>query len=180
MVGFRRLGTIWTLNPWFRDDGLMAVVEGVEVKYTNLDKILYPAAGTTKADVINYYLAVAPALLPGLAGRALTRKRWPGGVEAPPFFAKDLDSGTPAWMPRIQIAHSDGPKFYPLVDSPAGLAWLAQMNALELHVPQWRIESVGVLRAVRTGQRAVRYPDRVVFDLDPGPGAGLAECVEVA
>ncbi len=158
----------------------MAVVDGVEVRFTNLDKVVYPAAGTTKADIVNYYLAVAPLLLPGLAGRPLTRKRWPGGVREPPFFAKDLDSGTPAWMTRVQITHSDGPKFYPLVDSRAGLAWLAQMNALELHVPQWRIEPTGVTRAPVAGRRAVRYPDRVVFDLDPGPGVGLAQCAQVA
>ncbi len=158
----------------------MAVVDGVEVKFTNLDKVVYPAAGTTKAAVVDYYIAVAPLLLPGLAGRPLTRKRWPGGVEAAPFFAKDLDPGTPPWMPRIQIAHSDGPKFYPLVDSTAGLAWLAQMNALELHVPQWRIATADAPHPVSAGQRALRYPDRVVFDLDPGPGVGLPECVQVA
>ena len=66
------------------------MVDGVEVKFTNLDKVVYPATGTTKADIVEYYVAVAPLLLPGLAGRPLTRKRWPGGVEEPPFFAKDL------------------------------------------------------------------------------------------
>lgn len=78
---------------------------------------------------------------------------------------------------RVQIRHGSGPKFYPVFDSPAGLAWLGQVAALELHVPQWRIEYPAGPTKV-TGRTDERRPDRVVFD--PGPGAGLAECVDVA
>jgi len=158
----------------------MTTVEGLGVRFTHLDKVLYPATGTTKSEVIDYYVAVAPFLLPGEAGRPLTRKRWPAGVEEPAFFAKDLEPGTPSWMPRVQIPHTGGPKFYPLVDSAAGLAWLGQVAALELHVPQWRLDPPAAPHAAQPGRRIIRYPDRVVFDLDPGPGAGLAQCAQVA
>ncbi len=139
----------------------MAAVEGVEVKYTNLDKVLYPATGTTRADVINYYLAVATSLLPGLAGRTLTRRRWPRGVEAPPFFAKDLDSGTPAWMPRIQIAHRDGPKFW-------GLRLVDSRNQL-IYVPgPVGSAATGCGRRRRSGSRCRRVRGR-------GGGVGVVE-----
>lgn len=152
-------------------------VAGQEFKVSTPDRVFYPATGTTKANVIAYYLEIADAMLPHLAGRPATRKRWPDGVDGPEFFAKDLEVGTPAWLTRVQIRHSSGPKFYPVMDTPAALGWLGQVAALELHVPQWRIETdmPGV-----SATSTVRHPDRVVFDLDPGPGVGLAECVEVA
>lgn len=132
----------------------MASVDGLGMRFTNLDKVLYPETGTTKGQVINYYVAVVPYLVPGVAGRPLTRKRWPSGVEELAFFAKDLEPGTPSWMPRVQIRHTGGPKFYPLVDSAAGLAWLGQVAALELHVPQWRIDPPGGAPQLATpGQR---------------------------
>ncbi|GGM00823.1 ATP-dependent DNA ligase [Nakamurella endophytica] len=123
--------------------------------------------------MIGYYAQVAPALLPHVAGRAVTRKRWPDGVDAPPFFAKNMDPGAPSWVPRATLTHKRDSVTYPLVDSPAVLTWLAQSAALELHVPQWRVVQDG-----RGDRRA--EPDRVVFDLDPGPGVGLVECAEVA
>lgn len=154
------------------------LVDDQELRVTNPDRVLYPATGTTKLEVIDYYRRSAPATLPHLRARPATRKRWPEGGQGQPFFSKDIDPGTPAWLPRVQIQHGSGTKFYPIFDTPAALAWLGQVSALELHVPQWRIdEPTGP-----TGAPAAptRYPDRVVFDLDPGPGAGLAECVEVA
>ena len=83
-------------------------------------------------------------------------------------------------MTRVQIKHHSGPKFYPVIDTPAGLGWLGQVAALELHVPQWRIQPGAGPTAAASTTGATRFPDRVVFDLDPGPGAGLPECVEVA
>ncbi len=118
-------------------------------------------------------------MLPHLAGRPATRKRWPDGVGGSAFFAKDLEPGMPVWLSRVQIRHRSGPKFYPVFDTPASLAWLGQVAALELHVPQWRIGDPTGPRQV-TSSSTERFPDRVVFDLDPGEGAGLAECVEVA
>ncbi|WP_280378682.1 ATP-dependent DNA ligase [Nocardia wallacei] len=141
----------------------------IEVELSNLDKVLYPATGTTKGEVIDYYTAIAPALLPHIAGRPVTRKRWPNGVAEPSFFEKNLASHAPGWLQRQTVEHSDRHVTYPVLDSVAGLAWLGQQAALEIHVPQWRFV------------RGERGPaTRLVFDLDPGPGVGLDECARVA
>ncbi|WP_159498368.1 ATP-dependent DNA ligase [Microbacterium sp. 18062] len=150
-------------------------VDGRRVRLSRLDKVLYPATGTTKAEVVDYYARIAPLMLPHLDGRPVTRKRWPDGVgddEHPgtSFFAKDLERGAPDWVPRRGIVHSTGTKLYPLVADRATLVWLAQTASLELHTPQWRFDSDG-----RPGR-----PDRLVLDLDPGDDVGLAECAEVA
>nr|WP_241698455.1 non-homologous end-joining DNA ligase [Flaviflexus huanghaiensis] len=142
---------------------------------TNLDKVLYPESGTTKADVIHYYLSVADVILPLLRGRPVTRKRWVDGVGTADkpgdvFFRKDLEDSAPSWIPVGKITHSSGVNRYPLAEEPAVLAWFAQVAALELHVPQWRFG--------RNGQP--RNPDRLVLDLDPGPHVGLVECAQVA
>ncbi|KAA9086979.1 ATP-dependent DNA ligase [Microbacterium radiodurans] len=145
-------------------------VDGRRLRLSNLDKVLYPATGTTKGEVIDYVSRIAPLMLPHLDRRPVTRKRWPEGVEHPDFFAKDLERGAPSWLPRLPIDHSSGAKDYPLVDEVASLVYLAQVASLELHVPQWRFTDAGERGA----------PDRLVLDLDPGPGVGLAECAEVA
>jgi bifunctional non-homologous end joining protein LigD len=150
-------------------------VEGRRITLSNLDKVLYPETGTTKGDVLAYYAAIAPHMIPHLRDRPVTRKRWVDGVgtdEHPGkmFFQKDLDAHTPEWVLRRAIQHRDHANDYPLANDVATLTWLGQIAALELHVPQWRFG--------RTGD--VRRPDRLVLDLDPGPGAGLPECVEVA
>lgn len=147
-------------------------VDGRRLRLTNLDKVLYPETGTTKGDVIHYYAAIAPALLPHLAERPVTRKRWPDGVgsAAAPieaFFEKDLGMGVPDWVLRQTILHSGGEKRYPVVTDRATLVWLAQTAALELHVPQWRFDTE-------------RRPTRMVLDFDPGEGTGLVECAQVA
>ena len=154
------------------------VVGRQELRLTHPDRVLYPATGTTKSDVINYYAAVAGAMLPHLAGRPATRKRWPDGVTGPGFYVKEVEAGIPPWLTRVQIPHRwGGGKFYPVLDTPAALAWLGQVSALEVHVPQWRITAAGPRAAGEGGEPLV---DRVVFDLDPGEGAGLPECVDVA
>ncbi|APX01705.1 ATP-dependent DNA ligase [Arthrobacter sp. QXT-31] len=150
-------------------------VGGRELTLTNLDKIMYPATGTTKADVIAYYAAVAPVLIPAARNRPVTRKRWVHGVgtEDNPgevFFQKNLDESAPGWVPRAAITHKTNTNYYPLLNDPATLTWLAQIASLEIHVPQWTVDSHG---------RSLP-PDRLVLDLDPGEGAGLPECVEVA
>ena len=152
-------------------------VDGRLIKLTNLDKVLYPQTHTTKADVLAYYAEVGPTMLPHLYERPATRKRWPDGVgsaaskKAPTvFFNKDLTAGTPDWVARHKIAHKDHDNYYPVVNDLATLTWLAQLAALEIHVPQWRFG--------RNGQP--RNPDRLVLDLDPGPGVSLAECAEIA
>ena len=152
-------------------------VEGRLIKISNLDKVLYPETGTTKADVISYYAQVGATMLPHLYQRPATRKRWPDGVGQrkdgkPPtvFFNKDLAAGTPDWVVRHTIAHRDHDNDYPVVNDLATLTWLAQLAALEIHVPQWRFG----------GNGQPRNPNRLVLDLDPGPGVSLAECAEVA
>ncbi|RFA14011.1 ATP-dependent DNA ligase [Subtercola boreus] len=150
-------------------------VDGHRLRLTHLEKVLYPETGTTKADVLQYYSEIAEYLLPHTRDRAATRKRWVNGVgtdEHPGqmFFQKNLDDSTPSWVRRHSIEHSDHANEYPLVNDRATLTWLAQIAALELHVPQWRFGPRG----------ARRNPDRLVLDLDPGDGVGLAECVEVA
>ncbi|MET8775824.1 ATP-dependent DNA ligase [Nocardia sp. NPDC004654] len=141
----------------------------IEVELSNLDKVLYPATGTTKGEVIAYYSAIAPAMLPHIAGRPVTRKRWPNGVDEPSFFEKNLAEHAPSWIERRTLAHSDRRVAYPLIDSEAGLAWIGQQASLEVHVPQWRFDGDEMGPATR-----------IVFDLDPGPGAGLPECATVA
>jgi len=153
-------------------DGAVLQVAGREVKLTTPGRVLYPASGTTKAQVVAYYVDVASAMLPHLQGRPATRKRWPEGVDGPAFFAKDLEPGTPAWLGRVQV-QDHGPKFYPVFDTPAALAWLGQVSALELHVPQWRFGAPIGPRDAAAASLPAGWPDRVVFDLDPGPGAGL-------
>jgi len=150
-------------------------IDGRRLRLSNLDKVLYPVDGTTKGEVIDYYTRIAPLLLPHVAGRPVTRKRWPDGVGTlahpePWFFAKDLERGAPPWIPRLPIVHSTGAKDYPLVQDVPTLVYLAQVASLELHVPQWRFGADG----------SPGMPDRLVLDLDPGPGVGLAECAEVA
>ncbi len=145
-------------------------IAGHRVALSNEDKVLYPAASVTKRDVIDYYSAIAPVMLPHVADRPITRKRWPNGVGEAPFFEKSLRAGVPGWVRRQTLRHSDRDVTYPVADTPATLVWLAQLAALELHVPQWTL-----------GPRGGRHdPDRLVIDLDPGPGAGLADCVRVA
>jgi bifunctional non-homologous end joining protein LigD len=153
-------------------------VDGRTIKLTNLDKILYPKTGTTKADVIAYYAQIGPTLLGHVYERPATRKRWPDGVGSddpgakPPivFFNKDLAKETPEWVARHKIAHRDHDNYYPVINDLATLTWLAQLASLEIHVPQWRFGHNG----------QPRNPDRLVLDLDPGPGVSLADCAEIA
>jgi bifunctional non-homologous end joining protein LigD len=151
-------------------------IEGRRLALSNLDKVLYPETRTTKGEVIDYYARIAPILLPHLNERPVTRKRWPNGVESTPFFEKNAPQGTPVWV-RTQEVEATGQQdgnherlIFPFVDELATLVWLANLAALELHIPQWTVGSRG----------AIRKPDRLVIDLDPGPGAGLSECCEVA
>lgn len=157
------------------DAGQPVDVDGRRLVLRNLDKVLYPQTGTTKGEVIAYYTRVAAALLPHLRDRPLTRKRWPDGVEGPSFFEKNLPPGTPEWVPRVTLPVPGSTKdretiTFPVVADLAGLVWVANLAALELHVPQWTVGPRG----------GVHGPNRLVIDLDPGAPAGLPECVEVA
>ena len=148
-----------------------------QVKLTNADKVLYPATGTTKQDVFDYYTGIAEVMVPHIAGRPATRKRWPNGVEQASFFEKQLASSAPDWLPRASITHRSGTTTYPIIDSPTALAWIAQQAALEVHVPQWRF----VAEWTRGGETLKPGPaTRLVFDLDPGEGVSMGELAEVA
>ncbi|MFE4951421.1 ATP-dependent DNA ligase [Leifsonia sp. NPDC056665] len=151
-------------------------IDGHRLRLTNLDKVMYPETGTTKADVIGYYSAIAAVMIPHTRDRIATRKRWVHGVGTPEhpgqvFFQKNLDpASTPGWVKQRTITHKTSANTYPLVNDRATLVWLAQIASLELHVPQWRV-----------GRGETRHnPDRLVLDLDPGEGATLQDCAEVA
>jgi bifunctional non-homologous end joining protein LigD len=149
------------------------------VKLTNPDKVLYPASGTTKAEVFDYYINIAGVMIPHIAGRAATRKRWPNGVDEASFFEKQLASSAPDWLNRASITHRSGTTTYPIIDTVEGLAWIAQQAALEVHVPQWRFVPGGRSGA---GEDAVDPgpATRLVFDLDPGEGVKMKQLCEVA
>jgi bifunctional non-homologous end joining protein LigD len=153
-------------------------VEGRTLTVSNLDKVMFPRTGTTKGEVLHYYAQVAPTLLPHLADRAVTRIRWPHGVEGGSFFEKNVPQGTPSWVRTVTVpttgsrgASRNGDTLvFPVVDDLATLTWLVNLAALELHVHQWRVG--------RNGRP--RNADRLVIDLDPGEPAGLHECCQVA
>ncbi|MDT4894592.1 MAG: bifunctional non-ous end joining protein LigD [Pseudonocardiales bacterium] len=156
-------------------DQVSVEVEGRQLPLTNLGKVLYPETGFTKGEVIDYYTRIAPVLLPHLAGRPLTIKRYPNGVEGPFFFEKNAARGTPDWVRTVNLPAPGSTKNretidYVVVEELATLVRLANLAALELHVPQWRIPHRA--RTPRT--------DLLVFDLDPGPPATIVECCEVA
>ncbi|GAT12821.1 ATP-dependent DNA ligase [Mycolicibacterium novocastrense] len=149
------------------------------VKLTNPDKVLYPATGdrpkaVTKGQVFDYYVGIAEAMIPHIAGRAVTRKRWPNGVEEPSFFEKQLASSAPDWLERASVTHRSGTTTYPLINTAEGLAWIAQQAALEVHVPQWRFVSTD------DGPPTPGPATRIVFDLDPGEGVSFRHLCEVA
>jgi bifunctional non-homologous end joining protein LigD len=162
----------------FEPEEVFVDVEGRTLKISNLGKVLYPRTGTTKGEVLNYYAQVAPVMLPHLKDRAVTRIRWPHGVEDMSFFEKNIPGGTPSWVHTVTVpttgsrtaSKEEGTLTFPIVDDLATLTWLVNLAALELHVHQW---TVG-----RNGRP--RNADRLVIDLDPGEPAGLHECCGVA
>jgi bifunctional non-homologous end joining protein LigD len=150
-------------------------VEGQRIRLSNLDKVLYPDAGFTKAQVIDYYSRVAPVLLPHLKDRPVTLRRFPNGVTGQPFYEKNVSRHAPEWIRTARIetpgstTGAESLDFVVLDDLPS-LVWAANMAALELHIPQWKVD--------KKGERLT--PDLLVFDLDPGAPATVVECCEVA
>jgi bifunctional non-homologous end joining protein LigD len=146
----------------------VVTVGGRELSLSNLDKVLYPEAGTTKGQVIEYYARIAPAMLPHLAGRALTFNRFPNGVEHKGFFEKRCAKHRPEWVPTAPgPGDHNGTIEYCVIEEPAALVWAANMAALELHAPMALAEDL-------------ETPRMVVFDLDPGPPAAIPECAGTA
>jgi bifunctional non-homologous end joining protein LigD len=153
-------------------------VDGHRLTLVNLEKVMYPQAGTTKAEVLNYYAQVAPVMLPHLADRAVTRIRWPHGTGDKSFFEKNAPGGTPSWVRTVSVpttgsrtqSGEEGELRFPVIDSLATLTWLVNLASLELHVHQWTV----------TRRGRTQNPNRLVIDLDPGDPAGLGECSQVA
>jgi bifunctional non-homologous end joining protein LigD len=152
-------------------DGRVAVhIDGHELSLSNLDKVLYPAAAFTKAEVIDYYTRIGPVLVPHLAGRPITLKRYPDGVDGPSFYEKNCPSHRPDWVRTVEMgggSRRGQTVRYCLLDSVAHLVWTANLAALELHP------------ALASAPDLDR-PRSVVFDLDPGPPADVIDCGRVA
>ncbi|HYG67675.1 MAG TPA: non-homologous end-joining DNA ligase, partial [Anaeromyxobacteraceae bacterium] len=142
-------------------------LEGRTVRVTNPDKVLFPAAGFTKRDLVAWYVAVAPALLPHLARRPVTLGRYPDGVDAGGWFQTNCPAGKPEWIPIAEVPGARGQTLrYCVLDSPAALAWAANAGAIELHP----------LLAVPGDARA----RALVVDLDPRAPAGIGACARLA
>ena len=143
-------------------------VQGRKLSLTNLDKILYPATGFTKGQVVDYYVRIAPVLVPHLAGRPLTMKRYPGGVDQEYFFEKNAPMHRPDWVKTAPV-WSEGNKRtinYLLANDLPTLVWIANLASIELH-PSLSLST------------DITVPTMIVFDLDPGPPANIVECAQV-
>jgi bifunctional non-homologous end joining protein LigD len=157
-----------------QQDKIGVVVEGRELSLTNLTKVLYPADGFTKAEVLDFYQRISPLLLPHVTGRPMTLKRYPEGIDGESFFQKHAPDHRPKWV-RTEKVESQSSRGrgetidYVVMDDLPTLIWAANLAALELHVPQWRFP-----------RGAEPSPDLLVFDLDPGEPATIAECCRVA
>jgi bifunctional non-homologous end joining protein LigD len=144
-------------------------VEGRRLNLSNLDKVLYPASGFTKGQVIDYYARIAPALLPHLKGRPVTMKRYPDGVDSEYFYEKNAPKHRPDWVQTAPVwsRHNRRHINYLLVDDLPTLTWLANLASLEIH-PSLALA------------KDINCPTMMVFDLDPGPPANMVQCCQVA
>jgi len=145
-------------------------VDGRELKLTNLDKVLYPQAGFTKGEVVDYYAKVADALVPHLSGRAVTLRRFPEGVEDldAAFFEKRCPKHRPKWVKtaHVEAGPNAGKIDFCVCDGRPTLVWMAQLASIELH-PSLSLA------------RAPKRPTVLAFDLDPGPPADIVDCCRV-
>ncbi|HEX2700905.1 MAG TPA: non-homologous end-joining DNA ligase [Acidimicrobiales bacterium] len=152
-----------------KPSALTVEVEGRRLSLSNLDKVLYPETGFTKGQVIGYYQQVAPSLLPHLADRPLTLKRYPNGVDSKFFYEKRCPSHRPDWVEVAPVwsGHNQDVVPYCVVSELATLVWVANLASLELHTSLSRAEPI-------------ERPTMMVFDLDPGPPATVVECSRIA
>jgi bifunctional non-homologous end joining protein LigD len=143
-----------------------------ELTISNLDKVLFPESGFTKGQLIDYYVKVAPLMLPHIEDRPVTLRRYPHGVESASFYAKHVPPRTPGWVRTITVPGQEGGDItYPVVSDVATLVWTANLGAIEFHVPLWR---------AGRHRKLPSPPDLIVFDLDPGDGTTVVECCSVA
>lgn len=151
-----------------REQRVTVAVGERSLSLVNLGKVMYPAVGFTKAQVIDYYARIAPVMVTHVARRCMTLRRWPHGVDGQSFFNKRCPTHRPSWIgASIGPGDRDGDIPYCRLDEPAALVWTANMAALELHAPMARADDI-------------ENPTMVVFDLDPGPPAAMADCCRVA
>src|SRR2546423_195151 len=143
-------------------------VEGQPVTVSNLDKVLFPTVGFTKAQIIDYYVRVAPFLLPHLKDRPVTLKRYPSGITGPHFYEKDAPKFTPDWVVTFPVPRRAGGTDidYVLINDLRTLVWSANLANLEIHPFLHRVPEIN-------------RPTMVVFYLDPGEGVNLLHCGEV-
>ena len=148
-------------------------IGGRELAVSNLEKVLFPQSGFTKGQLIDYYVRIAPVMLPHIRERPLTMKRFPDGVEGKSFFEKHIPSHAPDWVRSVDVSSNDGRDVIPyaMVNDVPTLAWAANLGTIELHVPLWHVGRHRKLPA---------NPDHMVFDLDPGEGTSIVECCVVA
>jgi len=167
-------------------DKISVQVDGRELALSNLPKVLYPADGFTKAEVLDYYQRISAVLLPHVAGRPMTLKRYPDGVDGQSFFAKHAPAGRPGWLRTEEIVSSSSrsrapgePIEYVVLDDLSSLIWAANLAAIELHVPMWRFPGHAEGAHMPAPEHGLE-PDLLVFDLDPGAPATIVECCRVA
>src|ERR1700730_5646463 len=170
-------------------DKIAVQVDGRDLTLTNLAKVLYPADEFTKAEVLDYYQRVSAVLLPHVAGRPMTLKRYPDGVDDQSFFARHAPAGRPDWVRTEESVSSScrsrapgEPIEYVVIDDLPALMWAANLAALELHVPMWRFPETasGVGHDAAPAPEHGLEPDLLVFDLDPGAPATIVDCCRVA
>lgn len=150
-------------------------VDGRRLSLSNLDKVLYPNDGFTKGEIIDYYARIAAVLLPHVKSRPASFIRYPDGVDTQGFFAKNAPKGTPEWVRTVRLpapgsSKDRGELDYVVIEDLPTLVWAANLAAIEVHVPQWTVGPRG----------AVREPDLLVVDLDPGAPATVLDCAKVA
>ena len=147
---------------------LVVDIEGRHLKLSNLDKVLYPDAGFTKGQVIDYFVRIAPVLLPHLRGRPLTMKRYPNGVSGQFFYEKNCPQHRPEWVQTARVWSAGNDKWmnYCMAEDLPTLVWAANLADLELHT------------SLSLGKDILR-PSFLVFDLDPGPPANIVQCCQV-
>ena len=193
----------------YQADKIAVQVDGRPLALTNLAKVLDPADGFTKAEVLDYYQRISPVLLPHIAGRPMTLRRFPHGVGDLSFFEKHAPAHRPDWLRAEEVvSHSSRSRSpgetisYLVIDDLPSLIWVVNLAALELHVPMWRFadpatttipthattpthtsDTTGTIGTIgTTGAEAYgsAEPDLLVFDLDPGAPATIVECCRVA
>ncbi|MGH9096721.1 MAG: non-homologous end-joining DNA ligase, partial [Acidimicrobiales bacterium] len=157
-------------------DRVETEVDGRRLSLSHLDKVMFPATGFTKGQLIDYYAKIAPVMLPHVIDRPVTFRRYPDGVDSKSFFEKHVPSHAPAWVRTVAVPSTSsrvgGTEVeHPLIGDLPALVWAANLAVIEFHVPLWRVGRRRKLPAP---------PDQMVFDLDQGPGASIVECCRVA